>query len=158
MRTIKNKRGRKRKQRERDTFEHIEPQPPPPPPRRLRSSNNQLGLFVFLMFDEQDTSNETTVIEISRRPPVAVTDYNMGIRKHRKSNKNTLRTWRLHTWCGPIFKRTAALSFKVLWSRSPRQLAQRALKGAQLAGSHDIDVYSFHTRELVRSLLAERNG
>lgn len=105
------------------------------------------------MFDNNDKDEQTTSIEIAANPASDVLRYNRGIKKHRKSGKAHTRDWRLQQWVGPFNRYEAAQMFQSHWTRSGRDLAMRIVRGAQLALSLRLAVYSMEEAKL-RELLA----
>ncbi len=112
-------------------------------------------LWVYLMFDEADKTHNTTSIDVSRHPEVAVTEYNSGKRAHRKNGKKNRRDWRLEQWIGPFAKRRLAKLFHARWARSACALDVRTVRGAELALEENLTVFSFH-RERLCDAVAKR--
>jgi len=108
--------------------------------------------FVYLMFDNNDKKGQTTAIEISINPADDVLKYNRGIKKHRKSGKANTRDWRLQQWIGPFNLYESAECFQKQWTRIGRDLSTRIVRGAQLALSLRLAIYSMDENRL-RSLL-----
>ena len=130
---------------------------PPATPLRVRAAarrDRPPSLFVYLMFDNNDKDTEqTTSIEIAANPAADVLRYNRGLNKHRKSGKANARDWRLQQWVGPFNAYEAAKAFQSHWTRAANNLAQRIVRGAQLALSLHLAVYSMNEAKLKEMLV-----
>jgi len=110
--------------------------------------------FVYLMYDNNDADVQTTSIEIACNPARDVLRFNRGLKKHRKSGKANSRDWRLQQWIGPFNRFEAAQHFQAHWARGGSDLATRILRGAQLASTLNLAIYSMDEIKL-RSLLVK---
>jgi len=110
--------------------------------------------FVYLMYDNNEADAQTTSIEIASNPPKDVLKFNRGLKKHRKSGKANSRDWRLQQWIGPFNKYEAAQNFQAHWARGGSDLVTRIVRGAQLASTLNLAIYTMDEKKL-RALLVE---